>query len=124
MPRGIQGTTLLQKQQAFARQLGQILTFIHSHPTWAVSMGEGFVGQTDDADHDYDGPHMKSGAHYNKLGQDLNLFVGGVYVTGAHPAWDEIGATWKAMNPLFSRWGGDFASRDYNHLSYEHEGRK
>jgi hypothetical protein len=103
--------------------LGQILAFIHSHPSWAVTMAEGFVGQTDGMDGDHDGPHMTGGAHYNQLGQDINLFVSGVYVTGAHPAWDEIGATWKAMNPVFARWGGDFASKDYNHLSLTHEGK-
>lgn len=122
MSRGIEGLSLLQKQQAFSRMLGQILAFIHSHPSWAVTMGEGYVAQTDAADGDYDGPHMRGGAHYNKLGQDLNLFVEGVYVAGAHPAWDEIGTTWKGLNVL-ARWGGDFASKDFNHISIFHEGK-
>lgn len=121
--RGIDGHSLLQKQQMFARYLGQILAFIHAHQDWAVTLSEGYVGDTDAADADWDGPHMRSGCHYLKLAQDLNLFVSGVFVRGAHPAWDEIGATWLALNPL-CRWGGTFASRDWNHLSITHEGRQ
>lgn len=113
--------TLLSKQQLFARLLSQLVAWIFTHPTWAVTMGEGFVGKTDGMDGDHDGPHMTGGAHYNQLGQDLNLFVSGVYVTSAHPAWDEIGATWKGLHDL-ARWGGDFQSRDFNHFSLTHDG--
>lgn len=112
--------TLLQKQQLFARLLANLITFIYGRG-WAITMAEGFVGKTDGMDGDHDGPHMTGGAHYNQLGQDINLFVQGVYVTGAHPAWDEIGATWKGMHDL-CRWGGDFQSRDYNHVSLFHNG--
>lgn len=120
--RGIPGMGLLQKQQLFVRLLGQLIGFVYTHPTWALTLGEGFVGQTDGADGDHDGPHAASGAHYTKLGIDLNLFVENVYVRGHHPAWDEIGATWLGLHPL-CRWGGTFLSRDYNHLSIYHEGR-
>lgn len=114
--------TLLQKQQLFAKLLAQLITFIVGHADWAVTMGEGYVGDTDGKDGDHDGPHMTGGAHYSKLGQDLNLFVQGHWVTGWHPAWDEIGATWTGLHPL-CRWGGNFASKDYNHVSLFHDGK-
>jgi hypothetical protein len=110
--RGKPGYSLLQKQQLFARLLGQILGFIYTHPTWAVTLSEGY---------DDDGKgHMGGSLHYSRLAQDLNLFVEGHYVTGWHPAWDEIGATWEKLHPL-CRWGGNFNSRDYNHISIAHE---
>jgi hypothetical protein len=65
---------------------------------------------------------MRNGAHYTKLGQDLNLFLDGKYQTTACPEWDAIGAYWKELHPL-ARWGGDFSSGDLNHVSLLHEGR-
>lgn len=114
--------TLRQKQSLFARLLAQLITWVYSHPGWELTFAEGYVGDTDARDGDYDGPHMKGGAHYKRLGQDINLFVDGKWITGAHPAWDEIGEKWKSLHPL-CRWGGDFNARDWNHFSLFHEGR-
>lgn len=114
--------TLRQKQSLFARLLAQLITWIYSHPTWEVTFAEGFVGDTDAKDGDHDGPHMKGGAHYNRIGQDLNLFVDGKWITGSDPAWDEIGEKWRSLHPL-TRWGGDFNSRDWNHFSLFHAGK-
>lgn len=116
-----------RKQEEFARLLGVFLNWVHGHKSWRVRLAEGFVGYTDAADGDHDGPHLTGGAHYNKLGQDFDLFLvdeSGVrfHVTGANPAWEEIGAFWKSLHPL-CRWGGDFKSRDYNHISLFHEGK-
>lgn len=122
MPRGTEGLTLGDKQRLFCRLLGQLLAFIYAHPSWAVTLGEGYVGDTDGKDKDYDGPHLAGGAHYNRLGQDLNLFVQGTWVTGSHPAWDEIGQVWLGLHP-FCRWGGEFHTKDWNHFSLLHDGR-
>ena len=127
MSRGVDGLTLGQKQELFARLLGQFLQWFHGHLDWRMRIQEGFVGLTDAADGDHDGPHMKGGAHYNKLGLDFALFIRderGVpfHVIGHHDAWDQIGAYWKGLHPL-CRWGGDFASRDYNHISLFHDGK-
>lgn len=125
--RGVPGLDLGGKQELFAKLLGQLLAWIHSHPTWRVRLAEGFVGYTDGADGDHDGPHMTGGCHYLKLAQDMDLFLvdtagARVHVTRSSPAWQEIGAFWKSLHPL-ARWGGDFASRDYNHFSVTHEGK-
>ena len=114
--------TLRQKQALFARLLAQLITWIYTHPGWEVTLSEGYVGDTDARDGDHDGPHLSGGAHYNKLGQDFNLFVDNKWITGSHPAWDEIGAKWLSLHPL-CRWGGTFNSRDYNHVSLFHGGK-
>jgi hypothetical protein len=68
-----------------------------------------------------DGGHERS-THLERFGQDLNLFVGGAYITGSHDAWNDLGSYWKSLHPL-ARWGGDFQNiRDYNHFSFEWQG--
>ncbi len=114
--------TLREKQSAFAFALGKLIAFCYSHPGWAFTMSEGYVGDTDAKDGDHDGPHKAGGAHYNRVGQDLNLFVGGQLISdGSHPAWLELGLFWEKQHEL-ARWGGRF--RDANHFSFEHNGIK
>lgn len=120
--RGVDGMTLRMKQSLFARLLAQLITWIFDQG-WEVTLAEGYVGDTDAADADYDGPHMRSGAHYTRLGQDLSLFVKGEYKPDLCPEWDAIGAKWLSMHPL-CRWGGLFKSKDANHVSLFHEGRQ
>lgn len=114
--------SLRQRQALFSRLLAQLVTWIYTHPGWEVTFSEGYVGDTDAADGDYDGPHLKGGAHYNKLAMDLNLFVDGKWVQGMTPEWEEIGAKWEGLHPL-CRWGGRFMSRDANHVSIFYAGR-
>ena len=112
--------TLREKQSAFAYQLARLIQWIYDQG-WQLTLSEGFVGDTDAADGDYDGPHKQGGLHYKRLAQDLNLFVDGQWIVrGDHPAWQAIGKRWKQMDSL-ARWGGDF--NDANHFSFAHEGR-
>lgn len=114
--------SLREKQSAFARCIAQLILWIYEQGM-EVTLGEGYVGDTDAADGDYDGPHMKNGQHYKRLAMDLNLFINGQWVTdGGHPQWARIGARWKQFDSL-ARWGGDFAKRDSNHFSFESEGK-
>ena len=106
--------TLKEKQVRFSQLLGVLLVWVYSHPGWELTLGEGQV--------DSKTGHMVGSLHYIRLAQDLNLFVGGQYITGQHPVWDAIGAFWVSLDPL-CRWGGNFASRDYNHISLEHGGK-
>ncbi len=113
--------TLREKQSAFAFALGKLIAFVYDHPSWELTMSEGYVGDTDAKDGDHDGPHMRGGTHYMRLGQDLNLFIGGRLIAdGSHPAWKEIGEFWEKQH-TFARWGGRF--RDANHFSFTHEGK-
>ncbi len=115
------GTTLREKQVRFLRYLARLILWAESQG-YELTMSEGYVGDTDAADGDYDGPHMRGGAHYNRVGIDLNLFIGGVWQKASTPEWQALGQYWKSLDPL-CRWGGDFASVDLNHFSLYHEGR-
>lgn len=83
-------------------------------------MGEGYVGDTDGADKDWDGPHLKTGLHYSRLAMDLNLFVGGVYQDRNGPEFEALGQHWESLDPL-CRWGGRF--NDPNHFSITWDGK-
>lgn len=105
--------TLREKQSLFARLQAELILWIFGKG-WEVTLGEGY---------DDDGVgHMAGSLHYLKLALDINLFVKGKYVSGYSPEWQAIGDRWKELHPL-CRWGGDFGSRDYNHISLEHGGR-
>jgi hypothetical protein len=112
--------TLREKQSLFAKLLAELITWISANG-WEVTLGEGHVADTDAADGDYDGPHLRQGGHYKRLAMDLNLFVAGEFKSADCPEWQAIGAHWKSLHPL-CRWGGDFAKRDYNHFSLEDAG--
>ena len=114
--------TLRMKQSKFVFLLAQLITWVYSHKGWELTLAEGYVGDTDAKDGDHDGPHMKGGAHYNRVGQDLNLFLDGQWITWHHAAWDAIGAHWLSLHPL-CRWGGEFRTRDWNHFSLFHNGK-
>ena len=108
---------MVQKQADFLRCLAILITWIFSHPGWTLTLGEGYV---DNRRKEY--LHMKNSLHRERLAQDLNLFIDGTYISWFHPAWKEIGAYWKGLDPR-ARWGGDFSSGDLNHFSFEHGGR-
>lgn len=60
--------------------------------------------------------------HKLRLAVDLNLFVGGVYITdGDHPAYIKLGEWWESLDED-ARWGGRF--QDSNHFSFEQWGCK
>jgi hypothetical protein len=65
-------------------------------------------------------PHAANSLHYDKLAIDLNLFKNGVYLdkTEDHR---ELGEYWESIG---GSWGGRFKSRDGNHYSLEHNGRR
>lgn len=60
-------------------------------------------------------PHLPGGNHPKRMAIDLNLFVFGMYIRGAHSIWTELGRFWTDLDPK-NRWGGDFSSGDYNHF--------
>lgn len=66
--------------------------------------------------------HRLGGCHSMKIAGDLNLFIKGRIKTTHCPEWDVLGKHWKSLHSL-CRWGGDFASKDYNHFSITHGGR-
>lgn len=106
--------SLLEKQWLFTECLGKLIAHTYSKG-WKLSLGDGYRP-------DQKG-HMKGSLHYSRLAQDLNLFVGGVWITKDHPAWHELGRFWLSLDPLCA-WGGEFQSVDLNHFSVEHDGKR
>lgn len=101
-------------QSRFVKYLAMLIDQAYKLPTVELTLGEGFRN---------DGQgHMPGSLHYVRLAQDLNLFVGGIYITGDHPVWHQLGAYWKSLDPL-AAWGGDFQSKDFNHFSLRYGGR-
>lgn len=113
--------SLREKQSLFARYLARLILWIEAQG-WEITLSEGYVGDTDAADGDYDGPHVRGGLHYLKLAQDFNLFVSGKLKATSCPEWYAVGQYWKTLDPQCA-WGGDFKSQDYNHVSLRHEGK-
>lgn len=104
--------TLSEKQQLFARLVAHLISHVFAKG-WAVTLGDGNV--------DAKVGHMRGSLHYQRLAQDLNLFVDGEYIQdGGHPAYAELGEFWEGLHPL-CRWGGRF--RDANHFSMAHDGK-
>ena len=106
---------LLEMQFTFTLNIAKLILWAYEQG-YKLTLGEGY-------DDDNTG-HMKGSTHYIRLGQDLNLFILGEYITsGTHPAFQRLGEAWKALDPL-NAWGGDFKSKDSNHFSMTYEGRR
>jgi hypothetical protein len=105
---------LREKQSAFARAVGKLIVWIYEQG-WEITFA------------DFNRPdhlgHMPNSCHYIRLAADLNLFVDGQWMDHDCPEWQAIGRQWK-MAGEFASWGGDFESRDLNHISFSHDGRK
>lgn len=113
-------SALLERQWLFTACLGKLLVWIHQQG-WAVTMAEGYIGDSINK-YSEDTPHLRTGNHFKRLAQDLNLFVDGQLIRDSgHPAWQAIGAYWKSLAPGLSAWGGDFTRPDANHVSIEYQ---
>lgn len=112
--------TLGQKQRLFTKLLGKLIDYAYSKG-YELSIAEGYIGDSINKPSE-DTPHLRHGAHFNRLGIDLNLFIAGTFISnGSHPAWLDLATFWVNLNPL-CRCGYFFSSRDSNHFSLIHNG--
>ena len=113
-------------QSLFVVYLGQLIRYA-TERGYSLTLGEGFVQtprKTRGGYFTHDGVHMPKSLHYERLAQDLNLFVDNEYVTsGEHFAWVDLGGFWEGLAPGVTRWGGRFKNHDANHFSVEWQGR-
>lgn len=119
--------SLLEKQQRFTECLGKLISYAYSRG-YKLTMSDGsidpirkYLDENGAKKSGRDTYHLVSGCHYKRLAQDLNLFVNGAYIRGEHPAWEDLGKYWLTLDND-SRWGGLFAHRDYNHVSFQDGG--
>lgn len=123
--------TLREKQSLFVRLLGQLYLYTTAK-AWEFTLADGSIdplrrgrplGAANNVKMRFrDTVHMEDGLHYERLAQDLNLFIDGVIHPVDCKEWRELGAVWKGFHPL-CRWGGDFESLDFNHFSLTHDGK-
>jgi hypothetical protein len=110
---------LSAKQQLFASLLG-LLYHYASVRGWQLTLAEGYIGDSSDKPGE-DTPHKRTGLHFLRLAQDLNLFIDGTYIkSGGHTAWKELGTFWESLHELARNgrsWG------DANHFSLAHNGK-
>ena len=116
--------SLRSAQSLLVRSLGKLIAYATCRG-YELTLGEAYIQtprKTRDGDFVEDGVHMPSSLHYTRLAIDLNLFVGGEYVSdGQSFAWIDLGDFWEALDPACS-WGGHF--HDANHLSVTFGDRK
>ena len=128
--------TLRQAQSAFVYCIGRLIEYAYEQG-YELTFGDGSIlakgpdGKGRKARHALtgipvrveDAVHMRDGQHYKALAQDLNLFIGGKWISdGDHEAWKRLGSFWKTLH-VDARWGGDFPG-DANHFSFERDGKK
>ena len=121
--------TLRAKQSAFAKALGQLITYAYAQG-YELTMADGSVDpvrryrtKAGAMVYGEDANHMAKSLHYIRLAQDINLFLESKWITdGGHPAWTVLGTYWEALHPD-AAWGGRFASVDSNHFSFRHGGK-
>lgn len=109
-------------QKEFTLKVAQLINYAYARG-WELTLGDAY---RDPRVHGHFGERQSysasSSQHKRRLAIDLNLFVAGEYITdGDHPAYQALGAEWKAMHTKAS-WGGDF--NDANHFSFEYQGYK
>ena len=113
-----------ERQSLLVVCLGDLFRYASSKG-YALTLGEGFIQnprKTREGAVVEDGVHMRQSLHYERLAQDLNLFVGGQYIRdGEHLAWIELGTYWEQLSPL-CRSGIRF--KDANHFSISPDGKR
>lgn len=113
--------TLLEKQQLFARQFANLITYAFSLG-YDVTIGEVERSKEQAELNAKQGKGIKNSLHILRLAGDLHLFDDGHYLdkTEDHR---QLGKYWESLSTdkVKFRWGGRFG--DGNHYSIEHEGR-
>ena len=117
--------SLRELQTLFVACLGELFTYA-TRKGYKLTLAEGYVATPRKSRTDEwfaDGVHMNNSLHYDRLAQDLNLFVGELQIKDSgHPLWLELGQYWENLHPECA-WGGRFKQRDACHFSVRYGGR-
>lgn len=109
--------TLGQKQRRFTRAIGMLIC--HAYDLgYELTVGDAYRDPRLHGNHgEKKGYGSANSVHKLRLAVDLNLFVGGEYITsGDHPAWDKLHKYWKGLG------GANMVPNDANHFSFEYGG--
>ena len=112
---------LSQLQNEFLYALGRLLVWSHDEG-FQLTGGELYRTPEQCEWNAVRGVGIANSLHAKRLAIDLNLIIAGRLATECRD-YQRHGDFWKALHPK-ACWGGDFASRDGNHFSFQYEGRK
>jgi hypothetical protein len=112
--------SLATLQQTFTRCVAALIAYATAQGI-GLTFGEAWRSPEEAAILAKEGKGIVQSVHCDRLAVDLNCFVAGVYVTDPAP-YTILGKYWKGLYEL-ARWGGDFTTKDFNHFSFEYDGR-
>jgi len=112
--------TLRQKQSLFARLVADLI-YKAIELGYEVTLSEAFRSQEQAAANARSGSGIANSLHCDKLAIDLNLFLGGKYLSSTE-SHRPLGEWWEQQHEL-CRWGGRFSRSDGNHYSLTHNKR-
>ena len=116
---------LRESQTLFVACLGELFTYA-TRKGYKLTLAEGFIATPRKSRDDKwfpDGVHMENSLHYDRLAQDMNLFVGELLIRdSSHPIWLELGKFWEGLSPECA-WGGRFSKPDAGHFSIRYGNR-
>lgn len=95
------------EQEEFTRDLGLLLVWYYGRG-YRIRMGDVWAKEG----------HKDNSQHYKKLAADLNLFMGGEYLTETSDH-EAGGKYWESLDPK-NRWGGRY--EDGNHYERMEDG--
>lgn len=78
------------------------------------AIGLGYEINLDEGTNNQGTGHRKGSLHYSGCAQDINLYIGEVYIKDGK-GHNELGLYWEELHK-YCRWGGRFG--DYNHYSF------
>lgn len=106
---------LSEQQQLFAKNVGELLTFMYTKTNFRCTFGETYRTKEQAEWYAQRGFGIKDSLHCQRLAIDLNIFATGTihgeytYVTASN-IYKQFGDYWESLDKM-NRWGGYFASK-------------
>lgn len=111
--------SLRQKQSRFAKDAARLILKAYELG-YEITFGEAWRTPEQAKWNAAQGIGTANSLHISRLAIDLNLFIGGRFITNDE-GHTELGTWWKSLGPDY-KWGGDFKKKDFNHYSISPDG--
>jgi hypothetical protein len=111
--------TLRQRQSEFVRLVAQLIEHAYANGM-ELTFGECWRTPEQAKLNAKTGAGISNSLHIERLAIDLNLFVGGVFISSSE-GHRRLGEYWESLHPN-CRWGGRFKRPDGNHYSFSPDG--
>ncbi len=110
--------SLGNEQRLFTHAIARLICFAYDELNVELTLGDAYRDpRVHGTSGEKKGYGSKNSVHKKRLAVDLNLFVGGEYITdSSHPVWGKLHITWEHLG------GANAIAGDANHFSFEWEG--